>query len=130
MKTSFIILFFLLSGCVLTGTRPDFTYWEAPKNIDKSQEIVIWKNCGDSSYHMLNKDQQKILDKGNEFWKEIYKNKDEYSKYEEAFNIYIKYRSQCLYDFGLRFKPPLHWCLAQDGDHNLKICIENMKYRN
>ena len=130
MKKLFLIFFFLLSGCVLTGTQPDFIYWETPQNMSKSQEILIWNNCGEYSYHILNKEQQKIFDKGNNSWKEVYENKDEHSKYKESFNLYVKYRNQCLYDSGLRFRPPLHWCLAQDGYHNTRTCIENMKYRN
>ncbi|SUB34674.1 Uncharacterised protein [[Pasteurella] mairii] len=50
----------------------------------------------------------------------------------EYYGYFLKSREQvsnCFYNLGYRFKAPLYWCLAQDGD-NSRICMENMKYRN
>ncbi|OBX06371.1 hypothetical protein QV08_10470, partial [Gallibacterium salpingitidis] len=80
-------------------------------------------------HYMLDESQKRLFDKGDTSWEEIYKNKNEYKRYREVTRLNEKYYEQCLYDSGFRFRPPLVWCLAQDGD-NTKICMENMKYRN
>ncbi|UXN36047.1 hypothetical protein N8E87_07515 [Avibacterium paragallinarum] len=130
MRIIILLLPLLLSGCYLAnGSPPSFRYWLPPKEMNEEQEKKIWGDCDRKSYDMLDKTQRVLFDKGDTSWDEVYKNRDEYKKYQEVLYLNQKYLFQCLYDSGLRFKPPLRWCLAQDGN-NTKICIENMKYRN
>ncbi|NBI41716.1 hypothetical protein GVX86_09720 [[Haemophilus] felis] len=124
----FILLFPLfISGCYLAnGSPPAHRFWM--KN-DGTYEGKEWEYCSKKSYESLNEYQLRLINKAEDNWKELYQNKEEYKKYREALKIESKVFSQCLYDSGYRFRPPLYWCLAQDGD-NTNICSENMKYRN
>ena len=61
---------------------------------------------------------------------EMIKNhKKEYSEYLIILNKISELNRECFYNLGYRFRAPLYWCLAQDGD-NSRICLENMKYKN
>ncbi|MFU2058080.1 hypothetical protein ACLSZY_00380 [Avibacterium volantium] len=120
-----ILLFslLLLSGCYLANGSPgSLNYWV--KDGEKAP-YKHFKYCDDFSrskmssryFYLENKFYNSTSDKreDDEFMK-LYRRKDALV-------------NQCLYDIGYRFRPPLKWCLAQDGD-NTKTCIENMKYRN
>ncbi|MFC0308678.1 hypothetical protein ACFFHK_03010 [Gallibacterium trehalosifermentans] len=127
-----ILLFYLLllSGCYLANGSPSsFKYWYAPENINEMKQEKIWNDCSDMAYSILDSNQKKILDRGKVSWETVYENKDEYKILEDAIELHQRYLFQCLYNSGFRFRPPLYWCLAQDGD-NTRTCIENMKYRN
>ena len=127
-----ILLFslFLLSGCYLANGSPSsYIFWESPPNMTKEKDKKISVNCYEDARNSLNDIQKKLFDKGSASWKDVYADKNGYKIFEEAVNLHQKYFFQCLYNSGYRFRPPLIWCLAQDGN-NTRICIENMKYRN
>ncbi|WIM84872.1 hypothetical protein QP020_02240 [Gallibacterium anatis] len=130
MRKIFILFSFLLSGCYLANGSPSsYVFWESPKNITEEEDKKIWDDCYDGAIYRLSDIQKKLFDKGSKSWEEVYENESEYKIFEEAVNLHQKYFFQCLYNSGYRFRPPLIWCLAQDGN-NTRICIENMKYRN
>lgn len=130
MKYIVFIICFLLSGCYLANGSPSsFKFWYAPENISDVKKEKIWNDCDYMAYSILDSNQKKIFDKGNSSWEKVYENKDEYKIFKEAIKLHQRYLFQCLYNSGLYFRPPLKWCLAQDGD-NTKVCMENMKYRN
>ncbi|KGQ71296.1 hypothetical protein OA57_03495 [Chelonobacter oris] len=128
MKVLLVLLIFSLNGCYLAnGSPPDTDYWL--KN-GKKLSFKDNQNCGNQIFPNLGDRYIYLYKKRHQVgFIEFYKNKaesDEYNFYiEKAFRLL----RQCYYDLGYRFRPPLYWCLAQDGD-NTKICMENMKYRN
>ncbi|WP_025267121.1 hypothetical protein [Bibersteinia trehalosi] len=117
-------LVLLLSGCYLANGSPsDIKFWMKDGQIISVREI--W-NCEQKAYASLGERSLFLYNKfrnkeslSNEEYKEL-------SKYIPKATLIVR---QCYYDLGYRFKAPLSWCLAQDGD-NTKVCIENMKYRN
>ncbi|MFU2089806.1 hypothetical protein ACLSZN_09445 [Avibacterium avium] len=133
MREVMFLSIFLLSGCYLAnGSPPPSTYWiknsvkisyqEAYACYNKSKEIALDKNESKRFSYLENKFKGNPIDMINN-------HKNEYEDYNNLINKISKLNRQCFYELGYRFKPPLKWCLAQDGD-NTRICIENMKYRN
>ncbi|WP_406812370.1 hypothetical protein [Histophilus somni] len=127
MRITLFIIALILSGCYLANGSPNSSnFW---KKVYGTYNIGDWKHCQRESYDKLNSTQRELLDKGDKNWEEVYSNQDEYKLYKEYIDLEDTYFSDCLYTLGYRFRPPLSWCLAQDGN-NTKICINNMKYRN
>lgn len=126
MKNLLFTMSLILSGCYLANGSPDsHVFWKKIYGIDDGKD---WKNCRRKSFDSLTSAQREILNRGEKNWEEVYLNKDSYKFYKDAMGLEEKYFASCLYEFGYRFRPPLYWCLAQDGN-NTKICMENMKYR-
>ncbi len=121
LKISFV---FFLSGCYLANGSPSsITYWlkdgkEISHGEVKMCEAKIYSSLGKRFLYLREKDKNNGMLSLQE--------RNEYYAY------FIKARQQvsnCFYNLGYRFKAPLYWCLAQDGD-NTRICTENMKYRH
>ncbi|MFU2046778.1 hypothetical protein [Avibacterium gallinarum] len=123
MKKIIFLFSLSLSGCYLANGSPDPTnYW-----VKDGEKIPFkyFKNCDDFAkaqmgnhyFYLENKFNNSTSDKRED---------DEFMKLYRKKNALV---NQCLYDIGYRFRPPLKWCLAQDGN-NTRTCIENMKYRN
>ncbi|MDA3977540.1 hypothetical protein [Gallibacterium sp. AGMB14963] len=133
MKYIVFIICFLLSGCYLANGSPsESTFWIKNQlrisKIDnkKCQKIVL-----DSYFPIKDKERLIYLDEKSQKIGQIefMKNKSEYEEYSILLERGFSLMRKCYYDLGYRFKAPLYWCLAQDGD-NTKVCMENMKYRN
>ncbi|OBX06307.1 hypothetical protein QV08_10600 [Gallibacterium salpingitidis] len=128
MKNIVFIICFLLSGCYLANGSPHpNNYWikngkKMSIEDDNRCSSKVYPNLGER-YISLSKKQDKLG------WTEFYKNQTEYKEFYSYLEIASKLMSKCYYDLGYRFKAPLYWCLAQDGD-NTRVCMENMKYRN
>lgn len=132
MKYIVFIICFLLSGCYLANGSPaSYNYW-----IKNGRKVSIedGKKCYLLAREKLNISERKEFSYlENKFNKNpidmINNHKVEYERYSFLIKKVTLQRRQCYYDLGYRFKAPLYWCLAQDGD-NTRICMENMKYRN
>lgn len=128
MKKVIFLFSLLLSGCYLANGSPgEMNFWvKDGKKISFEKYNVcakkVFPSLGDRYIYLYKKKEQLG-------WIEFYKNKREAEEYDSYLSIAFKFVDKCLYDSGYRFRPPLIWCLAQDGN-NTKICIENMKYRN
>ena len=121
---------FILYGCYLANGSPSEAEFWIKKNNTKENELREMKYCSSKSIESLNESQRFYFENGEKnffLWYE--NNKEKYKLYSDASKLYSKYLYECLYQLGYRFRAPIQWCLAQDGD-NTKICIDNMKYRN
>lgn len=125
-----IILFIIpfISGCYLANGSPsESKYW---LRNGKTISIEDNKKCSENIYPNLGGRYNYLYEKRKQVgFVEFYKNREEFKEYEIYLRMADKLLNQCFYDLGYRFKAPLYWCLAQDGD-NTRICMENMKYRN
>ncbi|MGX2975596.1 hypothetical protein ACWIUH_10665 [Ursidibacter arcticus] len=127
MKRFIFMFCFLLTGCYLANGSPsESNYWVKE---GKKISFLEKKNCQVNAYSNFDKRFFYLLEKEEREPIEFRKNELEYQEYLKYLNIESKLISKCYYDLGYRFRPPLYWCLAQDGD-NTRICTENMKYRN
>lgn len=124
MNKYLVCLTLLFSGCYLPNGSPSSTnFWIRDNQKISVKEIwgcerKAYSTVGERSLFLYNK----FRNRGglsNEEDREL-------SKYDVIASMIVR---QCYYDLGYRFKAPLSWCLAQDGD-NTNICMENMKYRN
>ncbi|HJF73755.1 hypothetical protein [Gallibacterium anatis] len=127
-----VLLLVLLSGCYLAnGPPPSSTYWvKNGVRISYQEAYVCYKK---SKAKSLDENELKRFTYLENKFKEnpidmINNHKDEYEDYYNLLDKISKLNSQCFYDLGYRFRPPLKWCLVQNGD-SANICIENMKYR-
>lgn len=124
-----LFLSLLLSGCYLANGSPSsYHYWL------KNDKVITYndmKFCEKKVYLTLG-ERFKYLSKMMEIngWISMRENyRKEYNEYIAYITKASPYISYCYYELGYRFRPPIYWCLAQDGD-NTRICTENMKYRN
>ncbi len=127
MKLLLILLVFLLNGCYLANGSPsESNYW-----IKEGRKISYTdrKKCKDEVHNTFDERFFYLLNKFNNDYLNLRKNVEEYKEFETYLEKESLLISQYYYNLGYRFKAPLYWCLAQDGD-NTRICTENMKYRN
>lgn len=124
MKALFVLLIFLLNGCYLANGSPSSVNFWIKNNKKISVEDI--RNCQRKAYSSIGERSLHLYDK---FINDETLTNDE----RKERSGYIKQAThlvrQCYYDLGYRFKAPLYWCLAQDGD-NTRTCTENMQYRN
>ncbi len=129
MKVLLIFLIFLLSGCYLANGSPSqYKFWIKPQASVEEQKND-WAFCRKQSNDNLSKADKNLLKEGDTNWESLYQRKQDYERYSYLIRKEGAYFRACIYQLGYRFKAPLYWCLAQDGD-NTRICTENMKYRN
>ena len=88
-----------------------------------------WAFCRKQSNDNLSEADKNLLKEGDTNWENLYHRKQDYERYSYLIRKEGAYFRNCIYQLGYRFKAPLYWCLAQDGD-NTRTCTENMKYRN
>lgn len=127
MSKSILLVSLLLSGCYLANGSPNETeYWiKNGKKITYTEK----KNCLDKAHVSLGSHFVYLLNKFDKDPILFLDNKLDSKEFSDYLKQESKLISKCYYDLGYRFRPPLYWCLAQDGD-NTNICLENMKYRN
>ncbi|MDO9832535.1 hypothetical protein Q7381_11880 [Glaesserella parasuis] len=128
MKVLLVLLVFLLNGCYLANGSPSSVeFWVKNGNKISINEV---RSCQEKSFLSLGKRFEFLK---SQFYKNGEYHPDQNSIYYKEYSEYRREASrrnaQCFYGLGYRFKAPLYWCLAQDGD-NTRICTENIKYRN
>lgn len=127
MNKFLVCLTLLLSGCYVANGSPSETeFWmKNGKKISYEDArfcgVKVFSALGDR-YKFLYRKKQEIG------FIEFYKNKTEAEEYDVFLEKAFLALGGCYYELGYRFKGPLYWCLAQDGN-NTKTCMENMKYR-
>ncbi|QLB42029.1 hypothetical protein HV560_03915 [Mannheimia pernigra] len=127
MKNKILLLSFLLSGCYLANGSPnESNYWVKDNN---KISYTDKKKCKDEVHGTFDERFFYLLNKFDNDYLNLRKNVEEYKEFEVYLEKESQLISQCYYALGYRFKAPLYWCMAQDGD-NTKTCMENMKYRN
>ncbi|OOS02140.1 hypothetical protein B0186_00575 [Canicola haemoglobinophilus] len=130
MKKLILFLPLFVAGCFLpymgNGSPPETKYWL--KN-GKKMSFEDISHCDKQVFPYLGERYEYLYRKRQKIgFIEFYENKNESEEYENYLNKASKLLSQCYYNLGFRFNPPLTWCLAESD--NTKICLENMKYRN
>ena len=137
MKLLLVLLVFLLNGCYLANGSPNSTeFWvKDGKRISyEERQFCFEKNKS----KLKKKDKERFEYLKNRYKRLGYSNdgfsimRTEYpNEYQEYLYLsgLIPSNAHCYYELGYKFRPPIYWCLAQDGD-NTRICMENMKYRN
>lgn len=124
MKKSLVILSLFLSGCYLgNGSPSSVEFWV--KNNKSISATEIWK-CEREVYATID---QRSLALYNKFRNGDRLTDNEHKEFFNYTELATPLVRKCYYDLGYRFRPPLYWCLAQDGN-NTSICMDNMKYRN
>ncbi|AWW34553.1 hypothetical protein CT138_06650 [Mannheimia varigena] len=132
MRQLSLIFSLLISGCYLANGSPNsYTFWIKDGRHISTSEM---RYCFEKNKSKLGSENKKRL----EYLENLYEKLGYLNMKAEYPNEYEEYRelrkslssnSSCYYDLGYRFKAPLYWCMAQDGD-NTRICSENAKYRN
>ena len=133
MKWIMLVITTFLTGCYLANGSPSpATYWvKNGKSISYEEAKKCYIQSKGNILNKFNLDRFNYLeDKYNKNpIKMIDEYKNEYSEYIHFLDAISILNRECFYHSGYRFRAPIQWCLAQDGD-NTKICIDNMKYRN
>lgn len=130
MRKIIFLLPLLLSGCYLANGAPPATdFWVKNGKKISTEEYSI---CSNKVYPNLGGRYKYLYEKREQLgFSEFYKNKEEWDEYYSYLVMATRLIAKCLYEeLGYRFKPPLYWCLAQDGADNTRVCLDNMKYRN
>ncbi|KGQ71297.1 hypothetical protein OA57_03500 [Chelonobacter oris] len=129
MKKLSIIFPFIISGCYLANGSPSqYKFW-VKHHTSVEERKNDWASCRKISNNNFSESDKSLLEKGKTNWENLYSKKQDYEHYSYLIKKKDAYFRNCIYQLGYRFKAPLYWCLAQDGD-NTGICMENLKYRN